>query len=172
MIPIPLAIVGLSGALFRTFHGVTGVTPNGLVLATSQQKARLATIGSATLTFFSDLVSEVIAPFVCIVLAIRAILAVYEWLERRRMKNQHDDSLLAHLQKVDLVVFHYDKTTRTVTIGTIQKNPFAVRVNNFPTDQILYPSKMLGCSFSWNFFCVCTVHEIWNEMRSDCNLVF
>ena len=148
MIPIPLAIVGLSGALFRTFHKVTGVPPDALVLAAPQQRGTWTNVASATLAFFSDLVWEVIAPFVCIVLAIRAMIAVYEWIERNRVKVEERDNLLAQLSSVDLMMFHYDKTTRTVTIGTIQKNPMTLRVTHFPTNQIIYPSKILGRSFS------------------------
>ncbi len=149
MIPIPLVIVGLSGAWFRSFHRVAGGHQEALVLAARQQRTSWTNVASATLTFFGEMFREIIAPIVCVLLAIRAMMAVYEWVQRNRTLKQDNDHLLSHLRNVDLMMFQYNKENRTVTIGTIQKNPYTLRVVTLPTDKIIYPSKSLAArSFS------------------------
>jgi hypothetical protein len=143
MIPIPLVIVGVSGSLFRAFHTMRRV-PNHAIVSTASKQPWIS-VTSGILTFLSDVVRDVVGPLVAVILAIRAVLALYQWLEERR-RNQ--DNLLAQLRNVDIMMFQYDSHSRRVTVGTIQRNPFTLRVVQVPTDQVIYPSKLLAKSFS------------------------
>ena len=145
MIPLPLAIVGLSGSLFRAFQKMNRVPNHAIVSAATKQP--WVSISSGILTFLSEVVRDVVGPLVAVILAIRAIIALYNWLEDRRAKAS-EDLLLAELKNVDVMMFQYDANSRRITVGTIQKNPLTLRVVQVPTDQIIYPSKLLAKSFS------------------------
>ena len=145
MIPLPLAIVAVSGSLFRAFHRMRNVPNNAIVSAATKQP--WISISSGVLTFLSDVVRDVVGPLVAVILAIRAIIALYNWLEERRTRAE-EDLMLSQLGNIDVMMFQYDADSRRITVGTIQKNPPTLRVMQVPTDQVIYPSKLLAKKFS------------------------
>lgn len=164
MIPLPLVVVGIAGSVVRALQNVRGYTAS-MALKTSQP-SRLVQLSNIVLSRFSMLFRDVIAPIVVVVLAVNAALAIHSWLQRRRQ----EDQLLVQLKQVEMMIFRYDAQSRTVVVGLARKNPNMIRLFNFPTDQIIYSKTIFSRRFSWNFFCVSTVHVIRKMLKVGLNL--